>query len=556
MPIHFTKVEPRILEYYFKAYKAFGCGKTFTSMMFQELINTKNPQEGITKLRYAQLVEKAEQLDGKFGYKLLDMKNIVTKATPEETIKILKKFYGLQFVETDNFLYEAAKVFNGKGDKNNLLHQIISQIPFKKYSKSDKAKIIAALFSSCYSSPELMTLAYNLLGCPNEAGEVNTNIPLLLSVISQVNAAAQIAGMKMYSDIAELLDIKLVEEKTSQDYVISNFSIDIKQTRDVEHLDETMKMFNKKAVCLTLVSTTSNGGQAHKLRQELVLNNHVESVIALSKKTFATKTLITPVVLVLNKEKTTEQIQFINATSEDNLPLAFEKILSAYKGKTETEGFSKNISVLDVVKNGYYLDPAFYIQPEKPMIHADLNKEVQTLEKLEEERTVVASDIKEILSQKTASTKTVALSDVCALKKTRITKVDLENKVDEDCILVYSSSVKADDLGTPYYPLENYKAGDYTKVMVKDPSIKKEYLYQILSSTDFKDYMTRRMKGTIIKVVSTSDVSKYTFKLPPIQEQERIIALYDNISKSQKQLKQILDCLNTIKTNLLAQITN
>ena len=556
MPIAFLKTEQRILEYYFKVYEAFGCNKTFTSMMFQEFIDTKNPQEGITKLRFGKLVEKTEPLDGKFGYKLLDIKKIVAKANADDAIKILKKFGKLSFVDRDTYSYEVIKALNSKCDNDNLLHDVISHIPFKKYSKADKAKVIAELFDITYSNLELMSFAYKLLGCPDIIGEVNTNTPVLLSAISAIKDTATVSSADNYENITELLGVNLQNMATPCEHLISNFCADIKYTRDVENLENAVKSYTKKAVCLTFSSTTSNGGSAHKLRQGLIVNNQVEAVISLSKKTFSSKTLITPIVLVLNKEKETEKIQFINATVEDDSLLAFKKILKVFAEKTEIECFSRNVSALEVIKNDYYLEPTFYVKPEKPAIQTDLRKEVESIEKLEKERTEVSSKLKEVLSQGTDSTKTVLLADICTLKKTRITKIDLENKSDEDCILIYSSSVKVDELGTPYYPLDNYKAGDYTKVMVKDDSVKKEYLYQVLASTDFKDYIASVMKGTVIKVVSTSDISKFTLKLPSPETQERIITLYKDLDKATNNLQATMKQMEVIKANLLSHITN
>lgn len=554
MSIAFIKNEQRILEYYFKAYEVFGCNKTFTSMMFQEIIATKNPQEGIAKLRFGGLVEKAEQLNGKFGYKLLDMKKIVEKASPDETIKILNKFSKLKFVDSDNFPYEVAKTFNGKAEKNNLLQEVISHIPFNSYKREDKAKITADLFSTAYSNLGLMTFAYKLLGCPEKIGEVNTNLPVFLSAIGQVKDSAQAVYAEEYKDIADLFGIKSLKEMQSYDYVISDLVANLKHSRDLEQFEETIKKYDKKAVCLSLTSLIANGGNAYKLRQELVLNNQIDAVIALSKKSFLTRTLFMPVIIVLSKEKNAEKIQFINAANEDDLHIAFEKILAAYNEKAEIEGFSKNINGLEVVKNDYCLEPATYVQTGKPKIQIDLFKQVQLLETLEKERTEAASSLKKVLAEKITSVKNVKLSDICTLKKIRITKNDLESKFDEDCIFVYASSAKAEELGTPYYPLENYKPGDYAKVVTKDSCVKKEYLYQVFNSTEFKNYVSKMMKGTVIKVVSTSDISKFTFKLPEIETQERIITLYKDLENAKNNLLQTLEQMNVISVNILNHI--
>ena len=556
MPIAFLKTESRILEYYFRVYEAFGCNKTFTSMMFKEVIDTKNPQEGIAKLRFGKLVEKAKPLDGKFGYKLLNIKKIVAKANANDAIKILKKFSKLSFVDRDTYADEVVKALNCKYDKGNLLYDVISQIPFRKYSKTDKAKVIAELFGTTYSNLEVMSFAYKLLGCPDNLGAVNTNIPVLVSAISVIKDTVTLYSAYKSENITELLGIDLQEKTATYENLISNFCADIKKTRDVENLENAIKSYTKKAVCLTFSSTTSNGGTAYKLRQELVLNNEVEAVIALSKKTFSSKTLIMPIVIVLNKEKETEKIQFINATGENDLSKAFAKILEAFNTKTEIVGFSRNVSALEVIKNGNYLDPTSYVKSEKPLAKVDLSNQIELLEKLEKEREEISSKLRDVITQNAVLSPTVTLGDVCILKKTRIAKSDLETKTDEDCILVYASSVKLDEIGTPYYPLDNYKPGDYTKVTVKDSSVKKEYLYQVLSSTEFKDYVSNVMKGTIVKVVSTSDISKFTFKLPAAETQERVITLYKDLDNATNNLLDSVKQMEVIKANLLSHITN
>ena len=92
--------------------------------------------------------------------------------------------------------------------------------------------------------------------------------------------------------------------------------------------------------------------------------------------------------------------------------------------------------------------------------------------------------------------------------------------------------------------------------MVKDDYVKKEYLYQVLASTDFKDYIASVMKGTVIKVVSTSDISKFTLKLPSPETQERIITLYKDLDKATNNLQATMKQMEVIKANLLSHITN
>lgn len=111
------------------------------------------------------------------------------------------------------------------------------------------------------------------------------------------------------------------------------------------------------------------GGAERKIRQYLVDNNYVETVISLAPNLFFGTTIAVNI-LVLSKHKTDTKTQFIDASglfkkeTNNNVLLDehIDQIMRAFDSKTDVEHFAKSVSFEAVTANDYNLSVSSYIE--------------------------------------------------------------------------------------------------------------------------------------------------------------------------------------------------
>lgn len=150
------------------------------------------------------------------------------------------------------------------------------------------------------------------------------------------------------------------------------------------------------------------GGAEQKIRKYLVDNNYVETVISLAPNLFF-GTPIAVNILVLAKNKSDTNIQFIDASSEaffkketnNNVMLDdhIHKIMELFDSKRDTDYIALSVSYDEVTKNDYNLSVSSYVEPENTREVIDivkLNTEIEaTVSKIDQLR----SDIDDIVAE-------------------------------------------------------------------------------------------------------------------------------------------------------------
>ena len=130
------------------------------------------------------------------------------------------------------------------------------------------------------------------------------------------------------------------------------------------------------------------GGAEQKIRQYLVDNNYVETVISLAPNLFF-GTTIAVTILVLSKHKPDTTTQFIDASSlfkkETNnnvlLDEHIDKIMQAFDSKANIEHFAKSVPFDDIAANDYNLSVSSYVEAKdtrEVVDIAQLNAELKT----------------------------------------------------------------------------------------------------------------------------------------------------------------------------------
>ena len=150
------------------------------------------------------------------------------------------------------------------------------------------------------------------------------------------------------------------------------------------------------------------GGAEKKIRQYLVDNNYVETVISLAPNLFY-GTSIAVNILVLAKNKTDNTTQFIDASGENFFKKAtnnnvmtdghIQKIMALFDGKENQAHVAQSVANEDIAANEYNLSVSSYIEAKDTREVIDiteLNSEIKTtVAKIDQLR----SDIEAIVSE-------------------------------------------------------------------------------------------------------------------------------------------------------------
>lgn len=150
-------------------------------------------------------------------------------------------------------------------------------------------------------------------------------------------------------------------------------------------------------------------GAEKKIRQYLVDNNYVETVIALASNLFF-GTTISVAILVLAKNKTDTTTQFIDASSEEFFKKAtntnfmtdvhIARVVKIFESKVDVPNVAASIPYETIVERGYNLSVSSYVEPRdtREIVNiGELNEEIKTtVAKINQLRTDIDAIIAEI----------------------------------------------------------------------------------------------------------------------------------------------------------------
>ncbi|MGC8102574.1 type I restriction-modification system subunit M [Metapseudomonas otitidis] len=149
------------------------------------------------------------------------------------------------------------------------------------------------------------------------------------------------------------------------------------------------------------------GGAEQKIRQYLVDNNYVESVIALAPNLFFGTTIAVNI-LVLAKNKPDTTTQFIDASGlfkkgvNNNLleDAHIEQIMTVFDSKANIEHFAQSISLARIAANDYNLSVSSYVEPKDnretvniTQLNADLKTTVARIDQLRNDIGAILAEI-------------------------------------------------------------------------------------------------------------------------------------------------------------------
>ena len=149
------------------------------------------------------------------------------------------------------------------------------------------------------------------------------------------------------------------------------------------------------------------GGAEQKIRQYLIDNNFVETVISLAPNLFYGTTIAVNI-LVLSKHKTDNKTQFIDASelfkketnnntiTDDHI----SRIMEAFDIRANVEHFAKSVDYETIAKNEYNLSVSSYVEAKdtrEAINITKLNAEIKTtVDKIDRLRSDIDAIIAEI----------------------------------------------------------------------------------------------------------------------------------------------------------------
>ncbi|HMT93588.1 MAG TPA: N-6 DNA methylase [Thiolinea sp.] len=149
------------------------------------------------------------------------------------------------------------------------------------------------------------------------------------------------------------------------------------------------------------------GGAEQKIRQYLVDNNYVETVISLAPNLFYGTTIAVNI-LVLSKHKVNTDTQFIDASGlfkkETNNNILtdehIERIMQVFDSKANVDYLAMSVSVEQVAANDYNLSVSSYVEAEDQRevvditkLNADLKTTVTKITQLRAEIDAIVAEI-------------------------------------------------------------------------------------------------------------------------------------------------------------------
>ena len=149
------------------------------------------------------------------------------------------------------------------------------------------------------------------------------------------------------------------------------------------------------------------GGAEQKIRQYLVDNNHVETVISLAPNLFF-GTAIAVNILVLSKHKVDTATQFIDASglfkkaTNNNVLLDdhITQVIDAFASKQDVAHFARSVPLEDVAANSYNLSVSSYVEAKDTrevvniaQLNAELKTTVARIDQLRREIDTIVAEI-------------------------------------------------------------------------------------------------------------------------------------------------------------------
>lgn len=158
----------------------------------------------------------------------------------------------------------------------------------------------------------------------------------------------------------------------SEDFRFKNYGLAPKSAADFAFLLHGFHFLSDSGVMAIILphGVLFRGGVEERIRTKLLKDGHIDTVIGLPANLFFS-TGIPVCILVLKRCKKTDDVLFINASSDDNfqkgkrqnrlLPQHIDKIVDTYKNRKEEPRYSRRVTKEEIEKNDFNLNISRYV---------------------------------------------------------------------------------------------------------------------------------------------------------------------------------------------------
>lgn len=143
-----------------------------------------------------------------------------------------------------------------------------------------------------------------------------------------------------------------------------------------------------------------------KVRKYLLQDNYIDAIIGLPENIFF-GTKISVIIMILSKNKTQNNIMFIDASQEFTNKRKInilekknqDKIIDAYINRIDIPGYSKVATIEEIVKNDYNLNIKKYVKKEIKRQKIKKEEIISNLDILENEKKILEENIRDVLEK-------------------------------------------------------------------------------------------------------------------------------------------------------------
>ncbi len=341
-----------------------------------------------------------------------------------------------------------------------------------------------------------------------------------------------------------------------------------KSSRDVAHFEHILAQTKGKAIVLMSVGFCYRAGRELEFRQYLIENNLLEAVIQLPPNLHNT-TAIETTFFIVNKNKSDENIQFINLNQDVFLQKGrrvtlndLDQIANVYLDKKVIENTSVITSNVEVSENSYSLSIDRYV----------LSKE--------------AAQLKETLE----SFSMVELQEIAEIRRSQMFKEEEEGlEVIEfspsdvvDAGYTYESK-KSKKIGSQENKLKTYELQTYDVILstkgtigkvgivgeLKKPAIASQamqvirlnenapltpvVLYMYLKSEIGQALLKQLVAGTAMPQIATREIKEFKVPILPEDEMKRILKNFNDEIKLYEEIEEKRKAISNIHSNFLGE---
>lgn len=341
----------------------------------------------------------------------------------------------------------------------------------------------------------------------------------------------------------------------------------VKSNREVAHFEHILAQCSGKAVVLMPVGFTYRGNQDEEFRKYLIENNLLEAVIQLPPN-LHNATSIETTFIIINKNKTTKDVYFLNLKHENFIQKIgrritlkdINSIVSIYDDKEELENISRLVSPEEIEKNNY----SFAI-----------------------DRYIISKEIEEVQKQLN-SFELVNLEDIADIRRSQLFKDEEEGKevyevspsdFNKAGYLLECGKIK--QIGSQYRRLQTYKlepydvllstkgtigkvaiVGETSETMIASQAVqvirlkestkdKAIALYMFFKSTIGQTILSTLQSGVAMPQIATAEVKKLKIPVLDNEQEKQTVLNFNSELKMYNEINNIYADIQTIHSNFL-----